>query len=311
MNDGLYSVERFIKKQNSVLTEFPVIVVNVLSGRHNNRCFHEHNTMELAIITEGNGLHIFNGNEAPIRKGDVLLIPPHVIHAYENGDLPLGVMNIIFDGAKLPVPVLDGEEIPLFSFFFPVHKNEMLEYTADPIMHIKEEEALQDVIRLCENLHDELTSLRPGNVFSCLVFFLNIVIILLRKTTPMLQVPNAKPFKIGDTLKYLDDHFTEPLSLEKIAQKSFMSIRSFQKKFKQATGYTATDYIIRKRISLAKLLLGKSNDRIMDVAGKCGFCDANYFARMFRRLEHMTPVQFRNKAQEHKSPVVNGDADWP
>lgn len=301
MNDGLYSIEEYIKLQNSVLLEFPVVVVNVLGGHHENRCFHEHDTMELAIITEGNGLHILDGKEALVRKGDVLLIPPHIVHAYENGDTPLEVMNIIFDGARLPIPTLDVEEIPLFSYFFPLHGDEKNKYTAEPIMHIDDDGFLHDVLRMCERLHDELTTLRPGNVFSSLIMFLNIVMVLLRYATPTSNSVKKIPFRLGEVLKYIDDNFTEQLTLEEIARKACMSVRSLQAKFKQATGYSIKDYIIRKRISLAKSLLIKNDERILDVAGTCGFNDISYFTRTFRRLERMTPIQFRLKHQNEKA----------
>lgn len=301
MYDGLYSVEKYIKEQNSVLTEFPIIVVKVKSGVHKNRCFHEHNTMELAIITEGNGLHIFNGLEAPVHKGDVLLIPPGIIHAYENGEHPLGVINIIFDGARLPIPPLDGAEIPLFPYFFPFLKHERLEYTVQPIMHIGDEELFQDVVHLCDKLHEELTSVFSGNVLSSLVMFLNIVMLLLRYATPMRNRVKTISFGIGEVLKYIDDPYTEPITLESLAKKSYMSVRSFQIKFKKATGYTVRDYIIRKRISLAKNLLIKGDGHILSVAGTCGFNDLSYFTKTFRKFTRMTPSQFRIKHQNEIS----------
>lgn len=294
MFDGTYHFERFAREQKSVLVKFPIIVVNIPVGWQDSYCFHEHDTMELAIITEGRGHHILAGKKSPVHKGDVLLVPPGVSHAYVNDDLSLSLVNIIFDGAKLPIPPLDSQEIPLISHFFPFSKHEKAEYTAKPILHLESDAVLQDVLNQCKILVKELTFAMPGNTFSSLVRFLNIVITLLRAApAASAQSKRKLPFGLGEVLKHIDEHFTEQIPLSTLASKAFLSVRSFQMKFKQATERTVTDYITRKRLSLAKSLLAEGGNSIQEVAAECGFYDGTYFTRIFRKYVGKTPSQFR------------------
>ena len=298
MYDGIYSLVKYARIESSVLTDFPLIVVEVQSGRHMNLCFHTHDTMELAIITVGEGWHIFNGKKVPIQKGDVLLIPPEISHAYENGDPPLGVMNIIFDGNRLPIPPLDGETIPLFEHFFPSVKRQKPTYSAKPILHVSDDTTLIYVLSQCRRLHEELTHPLPGNVLSSLTLFLNVVMTLLRCATSEELKMERDTYGLWNVLKFVNEHFTEPLTLEQLAVRSFLSVRTFQTKFKRLTGCSVMDYIIRKRIALARLLLTKTPARIQEVAFTCGFQDSSYFTRIFRKIAGISPLQFKNQAEK-------------
>ncbi|HBA48680.1 MAG TPA: hypothetical protein DCZ91_12955, partial [Lachnospiraceae bacterium] len=54
-------------------------------------------------------------------------------------------------------------------------------------------------------------------------------------------------------------------------------------------------YISNYRIEKAKKMLLGGNDRIVDIAEKCGYTSANYFARVFKESEGMTPVEYREQ----------------
>ena len=72
------------------------------------------------------------------------------------------------------------------------------------------------------------------------------------------------------------------------------SPRSFQRKFKNLTGYTPNEYIARKRIAAAQeLLLKKPELAIGEVGFACGYIDNVYFSRKFRQIVQMTPKEWR------------------
>ena len=67
--------------------------------------------------------------------------------------------------------------------------------------------------------------------------------------------------------------------------------------FKKETGMAISDYIVKKRISVAKQLLSKTSLSITDVASRVGFTYSSYFTKTFKEHTQMTPQEFR---QQHK-----------
>ncbi|MGN0551867.1 MAG: helix-turn-helix domain-containing protein [Oscillospiraceae bacterium] len=64
--------------------------------------------------------------------------------------------------------------------------------------------------------------------------------------------------------------------------------------FKKETGFTLTEYINRSRIETAKHILSDSSVTIKEAAFSCGFSDEKYFMRVFKKIEGMTPSEYRN-----------------
>ena len=62
---------------------------------------------------------------------------------------------------------------------------------------------------------------------------------------------------------------------------------------RQITGYNTSAYILQMRMERSKRLLASTEELIGDIALKCGFEDANYFARLFKQIFNVTPSQYR------------------
>ena len=89
-------------------------------------------------------------------------------------------------------------------------------------------------------------------------------------------------------LNYADDRF-----METAAAIAGMSPRNFRRRFKSATGDTPQAYLHRIRISVAKDLLRDRHHGITDICFRIGYSDLGSFNRIFRRLEGVSPREFR------------------
>ena len=98
--------------------------------------------------------------------------------------------------------------------------------------------------------------------------------------------------KIKNTLLYIEEHFSEPISLEQLAHAAGLNAKYLCRFFKAATLYTPIEYVNRYRIDQACRLLSASEDSITQIALRCGFHDTSYFIRMFRRYKGMTPSDY-------------------
>jgi AraC-type DNA-binding domain-containing proteins len=95
-------------------------------------------------------------------------------------------------------------------------------------------------------------------------------------------------------LDYIRGHLTEKLGVDMLSRKAYMSRNEFFKWFRHQFGISPLEYINRERIKLAKQLLGNKNKSVTETAYHCGFSDVNYFVRVFKKSEGVTPGTFRD-----------------
>lgn len=92
---------------------------------------------------------------------------------------------------------------------------------------------------------------------------------------------------------YLDEHYQEHLTLESVARHFFVDKSYLARRFKEECGVTMTAYLQQVRITHAKRLLRFTDRRIEEIARLCGVGEMNYFGRVFRKLEGISPSEYR------------------
>lgn len=101
--------------------------------------------------------------------------------------------------------------------------------------------------------------------------------------------------KLKTILHYLDEHYTENISLDQLAEHFFISKYYLSREFKKEFGTTVIQYVLAKRINNAKELLRYSNSSIEEIAHLCGIDDASYFNKVFRKMEGCTASEYRKR----------------
>lgn len=98
--------------------------------------------------------------------------------------------------------------------------------------------------------------------------------------------------------EYLDDHFTENITLDLLSKESKMNkyylVHSFTKHF----GCSPISYLNEKRIEESKNLLETTNHSIASIASMIGFSSQSYFSQSFKKNTFMTPNEYRRAARQ-------------
>lgn len=111
---------------------------------------------------------------------------------------------------------------------------------------------------------------------------------------PPLRNPEGLPkSKLQQAIAYINEHLRENLSLKDISNVVGMSPFYFTNLFKQSTGMTAYQYVIYRRIELAKKLLRKQGLSIAEVSEQVGFESQSHFTNVFRKHTSKTPKIYR------------------
>ena len=268
--------------------ELPVWVVYRRKGVHPARFFHDHNYSEIAVIISGPARHVLDGENVPVSSGDVLIVHPGAVHAYDE-TAEMEIVNLIFDPSRLSLPQLDGYSLPLFGKIFPDGKN--LYHSANPAAHLNPED-LTETVRMIRKLEDELKNPLPGKLFLCLALFMEIIAYLSRKSGEQNSARQTN-FRIGEAIRYMNRHYAEPVELKKLAKIANMSERSFFRHFHVSAGCSPVEYLLKIRLQHGCDLLINGNASIAEIAAECGFCDSNYFCKQFRRAFSVSPRTFR------------------
>lgn len=104
--------------------------------------------------------------------------------------------------------------------------------------------------------------------------------------------------KIRHALKYIHDHFSEPISLTTVCDAVVINQAYFSEIFKEEMGIGFNHYLQNLRIEQAALLLRERQDlNVSDIAHITGFPDPNYFCRVFKKHLQVTAQQYREKQQ--------------
>lgn len=110
------------------------------------------------------------------------------------------------------------------------------------------------------------------------------------------QKNNKTPAILDNAIKYIHENYSQGITLEDVAFEIGFSTYYFGKMFKKTFKTSFTDYLSTVRINKAKELLSDPNLTIKDITYRVGYMDPNYFTRVFKRSEGMTPTEYRSNA---------------
>ena len=151
-------------------------------------------------------------------------------------------------------------------------------------------------------LKAELEADLPGGEVYAQAMANAIAVHLLRKyATKRHSPPEIKgglsPQKQARVLLYIDEHLSEKILLEDLAEIAQLSQHHFARAFKQSLGSSPHQYLIQTRIVRGKQLLKNTNMDINEVAFACGFSNQAHFHRHFKKQTGTTPRQFTRDRQ--------------
>ena len=95
--------------------------------------------------------------------------------------------------------------------------------------------------------------------------------------------------------QFIEANGHRPVTIDQLARRAGMSVRTFDRRFRSAVGETPTMYLQKLRVEKAKRLLESGRDTIEDIAGKVGYEDGRSFRRLFKTLTDLSPQAYRRK----------------
>ena len=101
--------------------------------------------------------------------------------------------------------------------------------------------------------------------------------------------------KLRRVTEFIEENLERDLTLTEIAEIAELSPFHFARSFKQATGSTPIQFLMQRRVDLAKRLLAESEAPIAEIGFRAGFKNQSHFTTLFRKITAMTPKAYRNE----------------
>nr|WP_251025747.1 AraC family transcriptional regulator [Bacillus sp. ISL-47] len=106
---------------------------------------------------------------------------------------------------------------------------------------------------------------------------------------------------MNDAMKFIEDHLTENINFKEAASIAYCSEYHFKRMFSFLAGIPLSEYIRRRRLTLAAFDLRDPNRKVIDIAVKYGYSSPDAFTRAFQQLHGITPTEARNNGHSLKA----------
>ncbi|CAG7643417.1 AraC family transcriptional regulator [Paenibacillus allorhizosphaerae] len=262
--------------------------------------FHAHQGIELLFVHQGCGNITVDRKSYEVRPGMLCIFQPYQLHHVQldsSTDVPFIRSIVHFEPAMFESYF---EKWPsLQTFFKQIHSNRLV----SPCLYGVSETC--DLIGLIQHMDNRLSRISKEEQYEEISLFLVAFYRFLRShweehETDALQASSRKNHQVENILKWIEQHFTEPLRLEHIAEELHLSPHYLSHLFKECTGGSISDYIAARRVQHAAFLLITSNRSVSQIGEEIGITNCSYFCRFFKHHMGITPHQFRRKLEQNR-----------
>lgn len=252
--------------------------------------WHWHEALEFDYVSEG-AVRVSTAGQVQIfEKGQGFFINTNVLTAMEPAE------NCILDSHLFHPVFLGGHFKSVYEtkYLNPVLQNRNLELLPIRGENRTQHRLLQQLMRLSALQQEEHVEFQTRNLIS------DIWLLLLEEleNTQLRTTPNRNQDRLLTMMAFLQEHFTEKITLENIAQAASVSSRECLRCFRNAIHQTPMEYLMEYRVRQAAKLLEETDRSVTDIAMATGWGSSSYFAKIFYRYYGKSPNSYRKASAE-------------
>lgn len=255
--------------------------------------WHWHEEFELSLMERGEIPCAVGSDRLLLKEGDALFINTGILHAQKSvpARQPLLKNDLVFHGR-----LLYGAQYSIFwqRYITPVeasldtlpyyHFHADIAWEADVIEHIR------------KAVH--FAGSCPFGYEVELRYHLSRVFVLICENIQNLTqkggaVHGGELLPAKRMLKYIQEHYAEPITLKDLADCSSLCEREVQRTFRNIIHQSPIQYVIHYRIEKACQLLDAGDLSIIDICNRCGFSSPSYFSKSFKQIVGCQPREYR------------------
>lgn len=261
--------------------------------------FHFHEECQLVYILSGSGIRIIGHSIERFEQGDLTFVGSNVPHVWysesenSSGEARSLALYINSEAVCEQLSVfMDIKDIQLFfkeaerGIKIEGKKKELISELLPLMLEQRDITLLSSFLRILDSLRDPTDS------------------VWLNAPNPISVYSAQPPGRIPKLMDFIHQNFKEQITLQNAASVSGLQIHAFCRFFKSLTNRTFSEFLNDVRIGYACKLLQQSELSITQIALECGYVNISYFNRCFKKINKMTPKEYRHSFT-HKNPEQN------
>ena len=229
---------------------------------------------QIIYCVRGSGVLILDGEEHEINAGDGFYLPPNVPHEYYPTEDIWETHWITFEGREIPniMAYIKLEKARVFR----IHDINSLDAIFKKMLYLMRTNYYYGGQQCSAYLYQ---------------FFIefNRVVNMQNGTQDSAKLNQLQP-----VIDYLNTNYSKDITLAELSDRIGLSPQYLCRLFKECLNLRPFEYLARKRVQQAKLLLLEDKMNINEIASAVGYNDCSYFCAVFKRHEMLSPAEFRN-----------------
>lgn len=243
------------------------------------RAMHAHpDTIEVMYVKAGRGVYLIGSKRYIVSAGDLIVINANVLHEESLGEASLqlysmGIVNLRLKG--LP-------------------PNTILQEGQSPVL--RSSANTQFCGQIMEMIYRLNAEKQAGRDESCYYLLRSLVSILYssEKTAEREKAETGQGGVLAESVcMYINANYEKPLTLQILAELFHVNKYYLSHVFREHMNVTVTEFILHRRIGEAQSELLETDYPIAQISDRVGFSSVGYFNRQFKKLVHMTPMEYR------------------
>lgn len=264
----------------------------IREGKFDMRVNHFHNEYEIFYLAHGERHFFFNNRAYLATSGDLILVDTNIIHMTRaTSDKETGHERIIL--------YVDKEKMEQFDRTFPhIHLTRFFKENHGIFRLTAKQQ--QEFMTLYTTLRDESTAAHPSYQSIIELEVINYLARFARDADTHIPASHQTALKKNNTYNtvyaiadYISEYYYEPITLEFLADKFFLSKFYLSRVFKEISGHGINEYVNIFRIKQAKRLLEETELSVSLISQKVGYSSVTYFEKVFKIYMTLSPLKYR------------------
>ncbi len=258
--------------------------------------YHSHNEWtEITVVLSGKAYYRVEDETYNLEAGDILICNPGVMH-----------QNIVRPDDQPSVQFFGG----FTDFHFKGYEPNRFPTKGESCVLRLPAESKREVQRLCYEIQAEREAGKPGMYFVLKAYLVQILMLIVRETIDYPRNTSngynfetyGKSYAVKRIINYMSENFEKKISLDQIAHNMYLSPVYVSKIFKEETGESPINYLIKIRLEKAKSILERGDGgSIKSIANEVGYDDVYHFSKLFKKYYGVSPLNYKKNYDQQNT----------
>lgn len=255
--------------------------------------WHWHEEFELGVVSEGKALIAIDGDQQIVEAGNGFFINSGVLHGgWSANEESCRIHSVVFHAQLVGGA---SESIYYQKYIHPLLSNLSLKgffLSNNTNWH-------KDITSLTEKVWQECITEKDSYEITVRNLLSNIIVLIknncANSKATLSKTDYNHSLRIKAMLEYIDNHFSESITLKDIANSAAVSESECLRCFHKAIGTSPIKYLLSLRIKKSAEMISNTRLKISDIGLMCGFQDMSYFSKSFKIIYKITPSEYRKQ----------------